>query len=152
MKGLPPWVGNGTVMGGNNPDLRAISTFTRQASAKRVIKVQACPQCRKTLPRCAVCLLSMGTHSGLMLSTQRPAEGSRRATPFKTAFTWCQTCRHGGHAEHITDWFAEHPDCPISGCGCKCATVDPLSQIVQEKAGSAPAGTQTQPLRGQRRE
>ena len=143
-------------MGGNNPhtnpDLRAISTFMRQANAKRNIKVQACPQCRKTLPRCAVCLLSMGTHSGLMLSTQRPAEGSKKVTPFKTAFTWCQTCRHGGHAEHITNWFAEHPDCPISGCGCKCATVDPLSQTVQEKTGSSPAGTQTQPLRGQRRE
>ena len=145
-------------MGGNNPqsnpDLRAISTFMRQANAKRNIKVQACPQCRKTLPRCAVCLLSMGTHSGLMLSTQRPAEGSKKVTPFKKAFTWCQTCRHGGHAEHITNWFAEHPDCPISGCGCKCATVDPLgSQItVQEKTGSAPAATQTQPLRGQRRE
>ena len=20
-------------------------------------------------------------------------------------FTWCQSCRHGGHAQHITEWF-----------------------------------------------
>lgn len=20
-------------------------------------------------------------------------------------FTWCQTCRHGGHAIHMTEWF-----------------------------------------------
>ncbi len=20
-------------------------------------------------------------------------------------FTWCQTCRHGGHSSHMTDWF-----------------------------------------------
>ena len=144
-------------MGGNsrqsNPDMRAISTFTRQANTKRTMKMQACPQCRKDLPRCAVCLLSMGTHSGLMLSTERPGEGSRRVTPFRSTFTWCQTCRHGGHAEHITNWFAEHADCPISGCGCKCATVDPLSQIVPENDGSSsPAATQTEPLTQQRRD
>merc|ERR1719499_2101075 len=45
MKGLPPWVGNGTAMGGNsrqsNPDMRAISTFTRQANTKRTMKMQS---------------------------------------------------------------------------------------------------------------
>jgi hypothetical protein len=32
----------------------------------------------------------------------------RRTKPFSLFFTWCQTCRHGGHASHLIDWFAEH--------------------------------------------
>lgn len=24
---------------------------------------------------------------------------------FSSWFTWCQSCRHGGHASHMTQWF-----------------------------------------------
>ena len=33
--------------------------------------------------------------------------------------------RHGGHAGHIIQWFTEHVDCPVTGCTCKCAQLDP---------------------------
>ena len=29
----------------------------------------------------------------------------RRIAPFDHWFTWCQTCRHGGHANHMERWF-----------------------------------------------
>ena len=34
-------------------------------------------------------------------------------------FTVCESCGHGGHMVHITNWFANHTQCP-SGCGCFC--------------------------------
>ena len=41
------------------------------------------------------------------------------------AFLFCQTCRHGGHASHIMEWFyGEGSDgerrCPIADCECSC--------------------------------
>ncbi|KAH8556998.1 hypothetical protein BGW37DRAFT_417580 [Umbelopsis sp. PMI_123] len=39
---------------------------------------------------------------------------------FDLWFTWCQTCRHGGHAIHMLDWFRTHKHCPVSECDCMC--------------------------------
>ncbi|XP_018651636.1 hypothetical protein Smp_172540 [Schistosoma mansoni] len=57
-------------------------------------------------------------------------------------FVWCQACRHGGHASHLTDWFygdsfdlgdnGYSKECPVSGCQCHCAALDvnqTLSQL-----------------------
>ncbi len=84
MKGMPNGVG-----GGKQPDLRAMANIARQASSRRTVRVQACPQCRKPLPRCAVCLTNMGNHSGLMAVSQKPPN-ARKLTQFETFFTWCQ--------------------------------------------------------------
>lgn len=68
--------------------------------------MSACPGCRKPLPRCAICLLHMGTVSGLQMTTNSSRnEEDNKLTEFNNWFTWCQTCRHGGHANHITHWF-----------------------------------------------
>ncbi|KAH9859133.1 hypothetical protein C2E23DRAFT_717088, partial [Lenzites betulinus] len=48
---------------------------------------------------------------------------------FEEALVFCQTCRHGGHASHINDWFygdggaatRAHGTCPIAGCECRCS-------------------------------
>ena len=46
------------------------------------------------------------------------------------AIVFCQTCRHGGHASHIMEWFygedgAESPRshgvCPVADCTHRCA-------------------------------
>jgi len=34
-------------------------------------------------------------------------------------FTVCMACGHGGHVEHMMEWFTEKTVCP-SGCGCNC--------------------------------
>lgn len=52
--------------------------------------------------------MHMGTVSGLQMITpnaSRSEECDNKLTEFNNWFTWCQTCRHGGHAEHITHWF-----------------------------------------------
>ena len=50
-------------------------------------------------------------------------------TRFGEWFTWCQTCRHGGHAEHLLDWFKAHAVCPVTGCVCKCGSLDANTQL-----------------------
>lgn len=32
-------------------------------------------------------------------------------------------CGHGGHAEHVKEWFETNRDCP-TGCGCRCGDLD----------------------------
>ena len=46
----------------------------------------------------------------------------------KGVFTFCQGCGHGGHLDHILQWFETNNECP-SGCGhrCKWNKVEQLS-------------------------
>lgn len=43
------------------------------------------------------------------------------------AIVFCLTCRHGGHAAHILEWFygsdggRAHGMCAVAGCACRCA-------------------------------
>jgi len=90
-----------------------------------ISKPQACPSCLKPLPRCAVCLVNMGTMSGLPLVNDKPDPLAR----FGEWFTWCQTCRHGGHADHLLEWFESHSVCPVTGCACKCGSLDANSHV-----------------------
>ncbi|KAG0043541.1 hypothetical protein BGZ83_011281 [Gryganskiella cystojenkinii] len=90
-----------------------------------------CPNCSKPLPRCAICLLHLGVpadgHAGLgpWSSLGHKATGEK-PTSFDLWFTWCQTCRHGGHAMHMADWFDRHTQCPVSDCSCLCSMHDAL--------------------------
>ena len=51
-----------------------------------------------------------------------------KVNPTLKWFTWCQTCRHGGHASHMTEWFKEHTECPVNSCVCNCMNLDPVKQ------------------------
>ncbi|XP_053373892.1 GATOR complex protein MIOS-like [Mercenaria mercenaria] len=96
-------------------------------------KITCCPGCRKPLPRCALCLTNLGTPSGSGLCLIKDkSEYEGKLSSFDSWFTWCQTCRHGGHSSHVTDWFAEHVECSVTGCQCKCMTLDPNSQLMAE--------------------
>ncbi|XP_064613766.1 GATOR2 complex protein MIOS-A-like [Liolophura sinensis] len=97
-------------------------------------RISSCPGCRKPLPRCALCLMHMGTASG----TQRQNQPNKtdnlpaKLTLFNTWFTWCQTCRHGGHASHILEWFRDNMECPVTGCNCKCMMLDSIGRLMNE--------------------
>jgi hypothetical protein len=108
--------------------------------------LSCCPQCRKPLPRCAICMLSLGalnpyaelTKARSMISNssanigssnignllnkpQTPDDLSSLANlPFAEWFTWCMRCKHGGHAHHMVGWFSTHEVCPVAGCDCTC--------------------------------
>ncbi|KAK7593002.1 hypothetical protein V9T40_007754 [Parthenolecanium corni] len=92
-------------------------------------EITSCPHCRKPLPRCAICLSSMGTQStyfGPESKIITHSIQSLKSAECSLWFTWCQTCRHGGHAGHLSDWFKEHSECPVTGCSCNCQSLDDL--------------------------
>ncbi|KAI0220830.1 GATOR complex protein MIOS [Lamellibrachia satsuma] len=95
-------------------------------------KFSSCPGCRKPLPRCALCLINMGTAAGTARhKAVKDKDGSQsKLTQLSDWFTWCQTCRHGGHADHMTSWFSEHSECPVSGCLCKCMMLDAVGSVL----------------------
>lgn len=69
-----------------------------------------CPNCNYPLPKCGICLLSLGPPSA---SSQEEAIVDRWPT-------FCMTCNHGFHSNHARQWFAKYDKCPISGCNCLC--------------------------------
>ncbi|XP_002014889.2 GATOR complex protein MIOS [Drosophila persimilis] len=103
----------------DEPRPRSTTTSTNRLSS--------CPSCRKPLPRCSLCLMHMGTminmSNGETLSTTPEVQGWQ-TKPFSKWFSWCQTCRHGGHTEHIMQWFKQNSECPVSCCNCRCFDMD----------------------------
>jgi WD repeat-containing protein mio len=94
--------------------------------------IPCCPRCQKPLPRCAICMLTLGTLNPYYeLTKDRPRETQHGSNapddlstvanlPFAEWFSWCVRCKHGGHAHHLVGWFAKHETCPVSGCSCRC--------------------------------
>ncbi|KDQ55662.1 hypothetical protein JAAARDRAFT_180432 [Jaapia argillacea MUCL 33604] len=88
-------------------------------------RTTACPYCKRALPRCSICLMTLA----IVPDGVREAELAQ--AQFKDtvddAIVMCQTCRHGGHASHILDWFygedgsRSNGVCAVSDCDCHCA-------------------------------
>lgn len=109
------------------PRVGKTGSLQRTGGAANKVKLQSCPSCKKPLPRCSVCLVNMGTASGS--NVLAGSESDRPVSQFGEWFTWCQSCRHGGHASHLLHWFTLHSDCPVTGCSCRCAHLDAESEI-----------------------
>ncbi|XP_011214207.1 GATOR complex protein MIOS [Bactrocera dorsalis] len=104
----------------------ALQEDARMRSAtSNVNKLSSCPSCRKPLPRCSLCLLHMGTTLNITLPSDSTHESlGWQSKPFSKWFSWCQTCRHGGHTEHMMQWFKQNSECPVSSCTCRCFDMD----------------------------
>ena len=117
--------------------LKRLDNHANQWLSKMKPVLSCCPSCQKPLPRCAICLLSLGAlnpYLELTRERERARPNSRGGVslpvpddmsslanlPFAEWFTWCMTCKHGGHAHHLVGWFANHHVCPVSGCDCRC--------------------------------
>ena len=114
------------------------SGVTNQWLSKVKPVLSCCPQCRKPLPRCAICMLSLGALNPYVELTKERARPGRSQhpedlsslgnLPFAEWFTWCMRCKHGGHAHHLVGWFSKHDVCPVSGCDC-CCQFDGMPQL-----------------------
>ncbi|KAL1463656.1 hypothetical protein WDU94_015390 [Cyamophila willieti] len=141
----------GGVGGGGNKFNMSTAAAAKYSTSPNKHKITSCPHCRKPQPRCAVCLVNMGTSAShtcipetgapgdtsdsLNLLYGRHSAARSRAgalvhlNEFGAWYTWCQICRHGGHAAHILAWFNEHAECPVSTCTCQCLALDAANQI-----------------------
>ncbi|XP_062364034.1 GATOR2 complex protein MIOS isoform X3 [Cinclus cinclus] len=105
-------------------------------------KVTSCPGCRKPLPRCALCLINMGTPvsscpGGSKSDEKVDLSKDKKLAQFNNWFTWCHNCRHGGHAGHMLSWFRDHTECPVSACSCKCMQLDTTGNLVPAESVQA---------------
>jgi hypothetical protein len=89
--------------------------------------LSCCPnaQCRKPLPRCAICLLPLGCLNPYLELRKHGLQNvddlsELSSLPFAEWFTWCMRCKHGGHSHHMVGWFSDHDSCPVSNCDCRC--------------------------------
>jgi len=106
--------------------------------------VENCPDCLKPLPQCSVCQFTIssinpyhemgrgrtsardGRHSILRGTVAGLTQNQDSQIRIKLSdwYTWCQSCKHGGHAGHLLSWFESHSKCPVTNCGCECASLD----------------------------
>jgi hypothetical protein len=88
------------------------SSNTSGHSASTALQVRfaaACPNelCKNgSHPCCSVCL--------------RKLNGKGVVTAPRHWFAWCTMCLHGGHWDHLEQWFAKHKKCPADDCFCEC--------------------------------
>ena len=67
-----------------------------------------CTECGEIFPRCCVCYLQITIKNPYL---EWDPQRTRKAEPDEgvtsdTAIVWCQKCKHGGHYDHIVDWFS----------------------------------------------
>ncbi|KZT04227.1 WD40 repeat-like protein [Laetiporus sulphureus 93-53] len=90
-------------------------------------RATACPHCGRPLPRCSICLMTLAIFPDSARNAALARSNSQVTDTIDDALVFCQTCRHGGHASHILQWFygedsqRNHETCPVAGCDCRCA-------------------------------
>lgn len=76
-----------------------------------------CPNCAAQMPRCALCMLWLGTPDPAKQGGYETLKGEDREARL---MVFCMSCTHGFHGHHARDWFAKHAMCPVPDCGCMC--------------------------------
>ncbi|KAK3357510.1 hypothetical protein B0T25DRAFT_622287 [Lasiosphaeria hispida] len=123
---LPSFMGGPAV--GRGAEGHQANPFTPKMVAAGV----SCPNCKRHLPRCVVCLEVVGMPRRSP-GVEPPAAargggggggggvgdttGSGLAGRFPT---FCLQCEHVLHLDHARQWFARHQECPVPECRCKC--------------------------------
>jgi len=93
----------------------------------------SCQTCGRGLPRCTICLLPVSIPHDALRNSNIAAGHSTEDT-FDYSLLFCQSCRHGGHACHIREWFEgsadsttqPHDTCPVADCNCHCLNEPPV--------------------------
>ncbi|EGD76568.1 hypothetical protein PTSG_12618 [Salpingoeca rosetta] len=101
------------------------------AGARRLRTVRAvlkrnCQECHAPLQTCVVCATRMTINAvatgSFDVGSRHGREGQAPLAP--AMFTWCQVCGHGGHANHLLQWFSANTTCAAAECNCKCIVND----------------------------
>lgn len=99
----------------------------------------SCHNCKRHLPRCAICLEVVGmprsggldkssgksnsnSNSGMGGNNHNSYNGDDKSGlgPAARFATFCLRCEHVLHLDHARLWFARHRECPVPECRCEC--------------------------------
>lgn len=114
--GLPSFMGGPPSAGSSRAETHPhVNPFTEKMAAGGI----SCPNCKRHLPRCVVCLevVGMPRSDRPELLTRGQDNEARMAGRFPT---FCLKCEHVLHLDHARQWFARHQECPVPECRCKC--------------------------------
>lgn len=78
------------------PAKKGLSFEPTCSACNRNVAGRSCAQCNRACFACAVCRL-----------------------PVRGLTSLCNVCGHGGHFQHMLQWFRVNDEC-ASGCGCQC--------------------------------
>lgn len=118
---------NSNSLPGSNPQaiikqFNKMNHHNNNSSKLATNDIAACPHCGAPLPRCSVCLLTLGTPLPLEPSEkiQEVTLANKIENRFREWFSFCSSCNHGCHAHHAEEWFSKHYVCPVPDCNCRC--------------------------------
>jgi len=80
----------------------------------------SCPNCHTPLPRCALCMLYLGTPDPSKPGAAHTLDSEDIEARL---MVFCMSCTHGFHGHHARDWFRGHGMCPVPDCGCVCGVL-----------------------------
>ena len=93
----------------------------------------SCSTCKKPLDedgrdldqmRCLNCLKkASASDKSRNCVLGRPTSCAICRLPVRGTYVWCQGCGHGGHFDHMSQWFSTQSLCP-TGCMHKCQFAD----------------------------
>lgn len=124
----------GPVPAGSIKNFAASKKFglNNASAVSDVHQKHSCPHCGTPYPRCAICLLPLGTSNlPIVISGGTGANSEKddsdnilesRRLKLNEWFSFCLSCNHGMHAGHADEWFEKHLVCPVPGCSCNCST------------------------------
>lgn len=87
----------------------SISNLSLQSTFARV----ACLECKTISLRCSPYCMRCDQKFNFLCSIC--------TLPVRGVWGWCKKCRHGGHPNHLAEWFSSYLVC-AKGCGCECAS------------------------------
>ncbi|SCU97545.1 LADA_0H06832g1_1 [Lachancea dasiensis] len=107
--------------------------FNITSPSNTAFQKHSCPHCGTPFPRCAICLLPLGTSNLPIVINGKASDHEQSLENYQDVqearrlrlnewFSFCLTCNHGMHAGHAEEWFEKHRTCPVPGCNCRCNT------------------------------
>lgn len=115
-----------TVTDEDGDTVTTTSSAVRTSNTPSMNAGTVCPQCKRPMPRCGICMLWLGSpdpaRPGGAAALADATEGKTDEMKALEKMTvWCMNCMHGFHGGHAREWFARHKICAAPDCGCVCA-------------------------------
>ncbi|KAI9740633.1 MAG: hypothetical protein M1818_004597 [Claussenomyces sp. TS43310] len=79
----------------------------------------SCPRCGRHLPRCAICLVTLGMPR-VDRQQQAGTATATKESQLAHFMSFCMKCDHASHMGCSERWFAIQNECPVADCRCGC--------------------------------
>nr|CCA22503.1 conserved hypothetical protein [Albugo laibachii Nc14] len=100
--------------------LKCNDSAIRQMNMKSTFVYSNCANCQKPIESAGFTSNSILQPALCPHCNSMPAQCSICQLPVRGLYVWCPVCSHGGHFQHLRDWFLVEDVCP-TGCSHQCS-------------------------------